>query len=355
VLLPAAFLVLRGREPSLEFVLGERLERGEVGAWIAAAGQERLPIAFSDGTRIELETDTRARVATVSPHGAHLVIERGRATADVVHRPNARWLVDVGPFKVDVVGTRFDVGWDPAKERLDLALHAGAVVVSGSFLRQPIHVGEGQRLVVSNPDRRAELTDPAGGEAVASRSESSGSEPGTELLDAGSVGAARPAPSARGSSAAPRDATWQELAARGKYKDALAAADRLGFDAECGRASGDELVTLGDVARFAGDAARARRAYLAARTKLERGGRSAFGLGLVAFDQERNFTDSARWFRTYLAEQPRGALRREAEGRLMEALSRSGNAASAREVAKRYLSSYPDGSHAALARELLGP
>jgi transmembrane sensor len=352
VLLPGAFLILRG-ERSLDFALGEGQERGEVGAWIAAPGQERLRIGFSDGTRIDLEANTRARVQTVSPQGAHLVIERGRATADVVHRPEARWLVDVGPFKVNVVGTRFDLGWDPTKERLDLALHSGAVIVSGAFLRHPINVGQGQRLVVSNPDRHVELTDKARVEAVASQKESSRSERSAEIAGASSAEATRPPPSARGLTATPRDATWQELAASGKYKDAHATVDRLGFEAECKRASGDELVTLGDVARFAGDAVRARRAYIGARTKLKQGGRSAFGLGLVAFDQERNFADAARWFRTYLAEQPRGALRREALGRLMEALSRSGDAADAREVAGQYLSSYPDGSHAALARELL--
>ena len=109
---------------------------------------------------------------------------------------------------------------------------------------------------------------------------------------------------------------------------------------------------MGDTARLGGRAARARAAYLAARKKLPDGDRTAYGLGLLAFDQQRNYGEAARWFRTYLGEQPQGSLRREALGRLMEALQRSGDAGGAHRVAQEYLDKYPAGAHAALARRL---
>jgi hypothetical protein len=91
---------------------------------------------------------------------------------------------------------------------------------------------------------------------------------------------------------------------------------------------------------------------MAARGKLPGGGRSAYGLGLTAFDQERDFTGAARWFETYLAEQSEGDLRREAAGRAMEAWQRAGARDKARVAALGYLQQYPNGTQAPLARQL---
>ena len=80
---------------------------------------------------------------------------------------------------------------------------------------------------------------------------------------------------------------------------------------------------------------------------------AAFTLARVHFDQRRAYDEAARWFRTYLKEQPGGALSREAQGRLMEALDRAGDRAAATQLAKSYLATNPDGPHARLARSLM--
>src|SRR6185503_13197858 len=100
---------------------------------------------------------------------------------------------------------------------------------------------------------------------------------------------------------------------------------------------------LGDTARFAGKPADALAAYLALRSRA--GGsvpakQAAFSIARVHFDQRAAYSDAARWFRTYLAEQPGGPFAREAEGRLMEALSRAGDRTGARSVAEGYLAKY---------------
>ena len=336
--------VWRGGPKPLTFVVGESgQEPGQVGAWIAAPPRQRWPLRFSDGSELQLEAGSRARVVELDAAGAHVVLERGRAMARVVHRSTSRWRVDVGPFEVSVVGTRFELDWNPDTDVLALALVDGRVVVTGGFLREPLVVTKGQTLVASSSDRRAELMEPHSPRAAP---EAAAPAP------SGGVQSPEPAPTPRTSSRQPEPASWQRLAQSGKYADALDAVERAGFAAECQRASGQDLLLLGDTARLGGRVGRAEAAYLAARKKLPGGDRTAYGLGLLAFDQQKNFGEAARWFRIYLGEQPQGSLRREALGRLMEAWQRSGDTGDAHRVAQEYLDKYPAGPHAALARRL---
>jgi outer membrane protein assembly factor BamD (BamD/ComL family) len=63
---------------------------------------------------------------------------------------------------------------------------------------------------------------------------------------------------------------------------------------------------------------------------------------------------AARWFETYLEEQPGGNLAREALGRLIEAYQASGSKEAAVRTARQYLKRYPTGPHAELARRAVG-
>ena len=79
---------------------------------------------------------------------------------------------------------------------------------------------------------------------------------------------------------------------------------------------------------------------------------AAFDLGRIAFDDHAAYAEAARWFEQYVTERPSGALVREATGRRMEALERSGDHPGAREAAARYLRRFPSGPHADVARSI---
>src|SRR6185436_19152281 len=99
---------------------------------------------------------------------------------------------------------------------------------------------------------------------------------------------------------------FHELALAGKYKEALVAVDRLGFDRLCQTASSRDLMLLADIARLAGDSDRARRAYqqVGERFSGADAGQAAFFLGRLAFDQDADYLAAARYFERSLAERP---------------------------------------------------
>ena len=339
----------------LGFTMGDG-QRGHAGSFVAAPPDRELPLRFADGTRFTLAAGTSARVASLDARGAHLVIEKGRVAAAVTHRPASRWRVDVGPFQVAVVGTRFDVSWDATARVLELKLEEGAVRVSGGLLGEALEVRAGQRLRAFADNARVELSngerprhaEPKRGPSPSGDAPEEAQAPLAPEVVPTAVTVPRSAPTVSAASPA-----WRTLVSTGKFREALAAAEQAGFEAECARASGSDLLALGDAARLSGSAARAEQGYTAARSKLPSGGRASYGLGLVAFDQRGDFVRAARYFDAYLREQPAGSLREEATGRLMEAWQRAGRAGEARQVAERYLARYPQGPQAARARQLL--
>jgi TolA-binding protein len=136
----------------------------------------------------------------------------------------------------------------------------------------------------------------------------------------------------------------------------MADAERKGFSGICREASGADLLTLAEAARYAGRAERADQALKAVRARFGRGedtAMAAYLLGRIAAESRRDHSDAAHWFRTYLTERPSGRLSREAEGRLLESLAFM-DRRTAREAARTYLEHYPSGPHAAFARNLLG-
>jgi len=387
----AAALVLllwpgaRGPQP-LEVRIGEQARLGSAGTWVEAPEATSVAMRFSDGTRVDVAPESRARIAELSPNGAHLLLENGLAHVHVEHRAQAAWRISAGPFAVKVTGTRFDVRWTPEQDAFELDLREGHVEISGCVFGQSYELNAGQRAIAScrqgrlRVGSRAELAEQAAHEAPAAPQVA-------EAVEAAEPPppAANPAPTAEAKTverssrpmtyptaerssrsirgrATPAARTplrasdgWRALAQAGRYADALAAARSSGFAAECRRADAADLILLSDLARYGrdyDDSAAALRLLRQRFAGSRQAAQAAFALGKLEFDQDGSYAEAAGWFRTYLRERPGGALAREASGRLLEATVRSGDNAAARELAAAYLRDFPDGPHAALANSL---
>jgi TolA-binding protein len=347
-------LVMRLNRP-LAFTVDEGA--GAAQSWLAAPRERPLAVRFSDGTLVRIESSSRARVVDVDRHGAHIALETGAIHADVVHTNASRWLLNAGPFTIRVTGTRFDLAWDSAAERFAIAVLEGSVMVSGSIVGPERAVAAGQALRVWVRQGRLDWTDDnqaahepsnAGAETIATAPAAP-----TETM------ASEPAPSDvhRSSDAAGGRAaiSWRTWAHRGDLRRAFAAADALGFTAECAMATAPELLLLGDAARLSERPDRAVEALTALRRRYPRDPRraaAAFALGKVAFDQRQAYREASEWFSTCLLEQPDGPLAREAAGRRIESLRNAGELDAAKTAAREYLVRYPDGPHVGLARSL---
>jgi transmembrane sensor len=381
------------KSPQLSAQFGNSAQPASVGAWFSAPATESVPLDFSDGTRIDLTAGSRARLVALEPTSVTLAIESGRARVHVVHRPHATWQLSTGPFTVHVTGTRFTVGWNPEQDTFELELTEGSVELSGCIFGQAQRVSAGQ--IVRASCKRGEVSitrrgdnelglaptaAPLSGATVGATAVASGSgpEPAAPAASSPAPGVVAlsdlplepPANSAKAGAAIGGTAgtdperraeigpSWQSLARSGKYREAFVTANRNGFESECSNASASELVLLGDAARYAGDSRKSEYALKRLRQLFpgtKRAAEGAFALGRLSFDTLGSYAQAAQWFRTYLREQPTGSLTREARGRLLEALQRSGDEQAATAAAELYLRDYPDGPYARLARRIANP
>ncbi len=324
-------------------------------------------LRFSDGTRVQLERDAQARVATVDMHGARVLLDRGTAHVSVVHHPIARWAFEAGPFEITVTGTQFDLTWDSQSEVLRLSMINGSVKIIGCTITGMDAKGGdlvALRCVQDRPEfvMRQEGSPAQSANAATDPAIAQLRSPGAaaSAIAAGRAGSDAPGDLAASGIAdaglADASSSWQDLAQSARYHDAY---EKIAseFDQECERCSGSDLLRLSDVALLCGHADRARHALERLRARFagtSLGSTAAFRLGTIAFDHQGSLGDAARWFELYLQEQPSGALAREAHGRLMEIDQRTGAVMRARERAQAYLKSWPNGPHAPLARSLVG-
>jgi len=374
-----AVLLVLSRPRALTFVAvtgddGREIAAGRLGASFGgdAAGARGVGLRFSDGSRVTLPADTRAVVEGMDANGATLALTRGTAEVFVVHRANTHWQLRAGRYEIRVTGTRFGAGWDPLARMFTLVMHEGSVVVSGPGLKAPLPVAAGQHLQLRDDTGTApELAPPRPNESPAPEPEPERAE-ATRGQDqetiARSAQRCERAPSARPRAdgqpqvspasppASPLGASWRALAGRAKYKDALAAALKKDhWPQELAHGNAEDVVSLGDVARLAGDVERAEEAYRTALRRFPSLDRPVFSLGRMAFEQRHDYLAAAQWFASYVQQFPHGALIAEAAGRLLEARLATGDTAAAHAEATRYLRAYPTGPHAALARRILAP
>lgn len=304
-------------------------------------------VRFSDGTELNLGAGGRARVATTTPHGAQLVLERGHAELHVIHKPGARWSFDAGPFTVVVTGTRFTLDWNASQEQLQVVVTEGSVLVRGAGQAEGVAVSGGQRLIASAGDSRFELAPLDAPPQTA-----------PEIVEPPATPSAAPEapPAASESAAAGSSASWSERVAAGDFAGVLAQARARGLDDVLARGSIADLAALADAARYRGDSALAERALQAQRSRFAGSSQAraaAFLLGRIAEDQRHDAVSALSWYDRYLKESPQGAFAAEALGRRLVLLERTAGAAAARSSAERYLQRFPDGPYARVAQQIV--
>jgi hypothetical protein len=312
---------------------------------------EALAVArFTDGTEVRVGKGARARIVDVERHGARVALEQGRASLRVVHRPDAHWSVDAGPFSIAVTGTEFDVDWSASDGVLVVELRSGGVIVRGPLAVDGIGVRAGQRLVASLPERRLHiepLVEPFAAHAEAPKEPFVQSVPALEPERVEPRAAAeRPAP----------PLSWTKRVASGDFRSVLAEARSRGLGETLGQAPLGDLVALADAARYTGSLEIARGALEAQRKRYPTSTdarAAAFLLGRMAEDKGAT-GEAINWYERYLSEAPRGAFAAEALGREMLATQRARGARSATTLAARYLERFPRGPYAEAARGMVG-
>jgi hypothetical protein len=351
------------------------------GGVVESAPALEAKMHFSDGTEVSLAPGAKAVVRRVDAHGARVALAAGKAHVDVMHRPEARWLFDAGPFLIAVTGTAFTLGWAEMEQRLDVQMERGSVEVRGPLSDGPLAIRSGQHLIVLVRDRETIIRDleasPAAGPATA--------PPRVPLQGASATGdpsvPVSPSPAPQGTGASPGSAPdalvtsevtrdrpglapatdckssssdWNALVARGEFGAIVQQTERRGVDRCLTTLGSGDLAALADAARYARRDELARRTLLTQRRRFSSTAAArdaAFLLGRLEETAQRPLSAIA-WFDTYLGESPSGTYASDALGRKMVLVQRVRGDATARPLAAQYLARFPDGAYAATARWL---
>ncbi len=355
----AVFVSVALQPQVLTYRVDNATEQGTLGSYMSASAQTALGLRFSEGSRVVLQPRARGRVSQTSRHGATMVLEDGRAHAEIVHRDNTDWRVLAGPFIVGVTGTTFDVAFDVTTQTFELKMQSGKVRVAGPGLKEPVEVQGDQRLVLSakgvDPQGlRAEVAPPAAPAAPAASASCATSAAMGEVAPATQEIAAPQHRSAAGPEVEVE--SFGQLGARGQHQRIIELAEKLGFDKAIGSSNRTDLLALGNAARFAGRGNLAAMAYRAVRERFAKSPESttaAFFLGRV--NETANPAQAISWYERYVAEAPSGVWVADALGRRMAILNESQGGPAAQTAAKDYLEHFPSGPYAGFARKLLTP
>jgi ferric-dicitrate binding protein FerR (iron transport regulator) len=336
---------------------GQRFATNYVGALATAPAF----VKFSDGSEIDAKPGSRLRIDETHANGARVLVERGTAAARVKHRDRSRWVFAAGPFNVRVIGTKFDLDWDPQAQVVSLTLHEGAVEVESPVGQSHCIVRAGQRFQASLQTGTMTLenieTPPIGslsaapsgaGTIAAARQPVQSVQP---VVDAANLkGSQFSHPRVRAT-----PARWAKLVKRGEFEAVVEQALAGDLEATLKACTAAEARALADAARYTDRNALAERVLLTMRSRFpgtRHGDAAGFLLGRTTETSGKS-EQADRWYSRYLDEAPSGEYAADAlAGRMRTQLAMSG-ADAARPVAREYVRRFPEGVHLRRARRLL--
>lgn len=289
-----------------------------------------------EGAILETEAGSRLEILRSETTVLFVLPPGERLALDIPPASGRRWIVDAGPVRVEVLGTRFSV--HRAADRVEVEVTRGRVQVTGGALSSPQELNAGERLEVRPLEEarsEADVPDaPAEAAPAHPRDATEGMARGVALTDAAAEAA--PARNAIGIAPAPRPrAAAKPEAPVDPVAEALARADAA---REAGRHQEAAATLMGILESHPGDPRGALAAFTAARIEqdiLGRPARAAEALELA--------------LRGGLASE----LHESARARRVEALVAAGDLEEARRAAVEYLAAHPEGRLAVRARRLL--
>jgi hypothetical protein len=322
----------------LEYTVeGGKLDQGVLRTFDGSAR-----VRFSDESAIFANPRTHLQLEVVGERAALARLVKGDLRVAVHHTRDTDFRFLAGPYEVRVVGTKFDLAWDPDLAALSLVMKEGKVRVVGPNAFDRV-LTAGERL-----DLGRSKQPPAA--AAATEPEVSSNAPPARL-------AGRPEPPAPVGTTVGTSASrlsWTSLVSAGKFEDVVREAQADGLGKTHAERSAVDLRALAQAASYTGRADVAIKTWNVIRTRFR--GRSAeqaaFFLGRI-YDQHGKPGEALTWLRTYLREAPRGVYASEALGGVLTLVRRTEGNAAARPLARSYLERFPKGSYAAAARAVL--
>ena len=341
----AALLVLGFRADSQ---LSYELRGGRAAGGVIEAERGEATVALSDGSSILAENRTKFSVDVVGRNAALTRLVSGKLHVRVTHNDDTSYRFIAGPYEVRVVGTEFDLAWDPSGAGLALSMSKGEVrlvepggklrtLKSGETLQLPSVVqalaqGAAQRAATPAPVAVAEV-------AAVAPAAADGNVP--SAAHAGHDSQQPP--------------SWDALVAKGQFADVVREAETLGIDSVTERRGPSDLKALGQAARYVGKRALSLRAFSALRERnrgTDAARQAAFFLARLQ-EEQGNQAEALRWLGTYVSEAPRGVYAAEAYGRRLSLTERLRGQAAALPLAREYLERFPKGAYAQSARALV--
>lgn len=330
------FVVEGGTAPALDLEQQRSLE----GTLIATEeGDARL--SFSDESSFLLRPRTTLRVHIDASERVVARLTQGTLRVRVRHRDETDYRFRAGEFEVRVVGTAFELGYEPTAKKLSLAMEEGRVVVALP--------GGGERSFAAG--EKAELLEAAQSAGAPSppAEEPPRSSEGNEPPEA-SAERPRPDPSSERVRGA---VDLRRLAKDGKFSEIVALVDKDGGASLDGRPAA-ELHEIGQAARYTGRADLAERAFTLLVTRhaaTEQGRGATFFLGRLAEERGRLGVALGWYERCWTGKSAKFA--EEALGRSLVLTRQSRGVAAAQKLAERYLNAHPNGPYRATAERIL--
>lgn len=117
---------------------------------VIAAERGEATVSLSDGSSILAENQTRFSVDVVGRNAALTRLDRGRLHVRVQHNDDTSYRFVAGPYEVQVVGTEFDLAWEPQGAGLTLSMSKGEVKLSeANGKHRTLRAGQSLRLPVA--------------------------------------------------------------------------------------------------------------------------------------------------------------------------------------------------------------